>query len=149
EFMSSFGSSPEAARMMPELIRSASQFPDPAERRNLLELTTKTMHQPSIVSPKMNVPSEKDRPALSLSFNPRTQQVRRLGAVDPLSPSADHAAIRDIHLNVKERMTMQLYTPPPRPDAPHFDASKSPDTFAMGAPAHQGSHLMKNLIHNV
>src|SRR4030095_7221838 len=57
EFMSSFGSSPEAARMMPELIRSASQFPDPAERRNLLELTTKTMHQPTTVSPNMHVPS--------------------------------------------------------------------------------------------
>jgi hypothetical protein len=154
EYLNFFGSSPESAAMLPEILRNASLLPSPQERREIFRLAKYKKHaiaEHQGLSMKSDMPVEKSRPSLSLTFNPAPPtDLPRLGAIAPLSPAADHSKIRDLHFSMRERMSVQIrdsWRAAAPVASPVFDPTKSPDTFVMGA--HKGEHLVKSLIHTL
>jgi hypothetical protein len=166
EFMNAHGGTPEAAIVMPEVVGSSSQLFSPRERDELVQLAgrrpqfTDLQAKLGTLSPKPSLPLTGERPSLSLSFQPHPpRDSPRLGAIEPVMPSADRAYLRDMPIRVRDRLEASLGRPqlsakgPPAASAKHgmqplhFDPSRSPDTFAMGA--QKGENLVRSLIQQV
>jgi hypothetical protein len=169
EFLSAYGGTPEAAFVMPEIMRSASTVFSPDERTEFIGLASK---KPSfndskpllpLIRPKPSMPIASARPSLALSFKPsvRESPAPRLGAIEPIVPSADHAYLRDMPIRMRDRIeASSLRAPMPampkesammggRDDARsfQFDPHKSPDSSYLGA--NKGEHIVRSLIHSM
>ena len=144
EFVSIHGTNPEAAVILPELLRS--QILSPIEKNDLLarsHLSNQTSPnlmntQRSSLTPKMATGSEK----LSLSLRPQDQI--RFNSFTPLSPSMDHSRLRDMPLRIHESMGRQLLPP--------FSANRPTEnnpqrSTALGA--NHGEHLVRSLVERV
>lgn len=170
EFLSAYGGTPEAAFVMPEIMRSASTVFSPDERTELIGLASKKPafndSKPLLppIGPKPSMPIASARPSLALSFKPsvRESPAPRLGAIEPIVPSADHAYLRDMPIRMRDRLeTSSLRAPMPgmpresgmvngRDDAVRafqFDPHKSPDSAHLGA--NKGEHIVRSLIHSM
>jgi hypothetical protein len=169
EFLSAYGGTPEAAFVMPEIMRSASTVFSPEERTELVGLASK---KPSFndskplmppIGPKPSMPIASARPSLALSFKPsvRENMAPRLGAIEPIVPSADHAYLRDMPIRMRDRIEASSLRAPmaglPKESANmggrddtrsfQFDPHKSPDSAYLGA--NKGEHIVRSLIHSM
>ncbi len=164
EFLGEYGGSPEAACVMPELLRSSSHVFSSQERGELVSIAMHGKPFSAVRGPqrvamaRQSLPMESNRPALSISFRPSERGTRPIiGAIEPLSPKADHAYLRDMPIRTRERLETAIIRPMALKDgagrnvrAPHpagFDPQKSPDAVIMGA--HKGERLVRSLIHSV
>ncbi|MFH0885062.1 MAG: hypothetical protein V1861_05115 [Candidatus Micrarchaeota archaeon] len=168
EFLSTYGGTPEAAYVMPELMRNASQVFSPSERGELVQLAMRKPVMPDFrapqksLSPKSMFPNpSSDRSALSLIFGPvsREGSAPRLGVIEPLSPNQDHAYMRDMPIRARERLETAMLAPQSRFQAPNtnehgdkarqfdFDPHKSPDSRSIGA--QKAENIVRSLIHSV
>jgi hypothetical protein len=140
EFVSLHGRSPEAALLMPQLLNDRS-LSEP-ERKEILGLAKRL---PSLRSGT----SERLAPVFSAPL-PRptpTHNSREPHQAFTLPLSRDPSAMRDVHLVIRERARLSLERPSLQSlETPRFDASKSPDTFVMGAGMHKGEHLVRSLV---
>jgi hypothetical protein len=147
-FMASYGTKPEAAAVIPTVLRDAGRSITPSEKGALIRLSP---HPHEAVGAargagpglRTSLPLEKDRPSLSLSLHP-IKGPYSPGSIHPFS--SDHAAMRDVHLRMRESTRLSLGAPPRVEHGPAFDPSKSPGAF-MGA--QKGEHLLRSLIHKV
>jgi hypothetical protein len=168
EFLSTYGGTPEAAYVMPELMRNASAAFNPSERGELVRLAMRRNPMPDIrapqksLSPKTLFPNpSSDRSALSLNFRPVSREgaAPRLGVIEPVSPNHDHAYMRDMPIRARERLDAAALARPSNFPAPSaaalgenarhfdFDPRKSPDSRSIGA--EKGEHIVRSLIHSV
>jgi hypothetical protein len=112
EYMGQYGGTPDAAFILPEVMRSASLALSPAERNELIRLAAPGQHagaqKPGItrLAPRQSVPVAAGRPALAISFQPPQagRQAPKIGAIEPLTPSADHAYLRDMPIVMRDRL---------------------------------------------
>ncbi len=127
EFISAHGRSPEAALLMPRIMRDKSL--SPAERKEMLSLGFRSELDPQhpLVKPRFEGPKS----AFMLSPQPRPS----LGH-DPADP-------RQMHLAMRENAIPSLKLPAP---GLRFDASKSPDSHVFSAASHKGERLIHNLV---
>ncbi|MFA5091844.1 MAG: hypothetical protein WC483_04655 [Candidatus Paceibacterota bacterium] len=155
EFLGTYGGTPEAAYVMPELMRNATQSFSPSERGELVRLAMRRnvpdMRPAKLVSAKPFMPNPSDRSALALNFRPvsRDGAAPRLGVIEPVSSNHDLAYMRDMPVRARERLESAML-PPPRfqgEQSRHFDPRKSPDSHPLGA--QKGEHIVRSLIHSV
>ena len=140
EFISAHGTSPEAALLMPRLMND--QTLSPLERKEALALSKHgpQMHgaQAESLKPKFSAPSGK-----SIALRPDDS----FRPVFSLPSPSDHAAMRAMHLTIRENTRISLERPAPRGlETPRFDPSKSPDSVVMNAGMHKGEHLVHSLV---
>lgn len=169
EFLGTYGGTPEAAYVMPELMRNATTMFSPSERGELVRLSMRKNAVPDIRAPaktasvKTMLPGPSERSSLSLSFKPvsREGMAPRLGVIEPVSPSRDHAYLRDMPIRMRERLNLESAMPAPQARmkaASHndssepvrqfdFDPHRSPDSRTIGA--QKGEHIVRSLIHSV
>ncbi len=133
EFISAHGASPEAALLMPRLM--SDQSLSVIERKEVLALSKQTL-QPKpgfeAIKPRLSAPSGKPaalRPA-ELHFQ--------------LPSPADHADVRELHLQIREKASLSLLQKPL--GTPRFDSTRSPDSVVMSAGMHKGEHLVHSLV---
>ncbi len=154
EFLEAFGGTPEAAYVMPEIMRSASFMMSPQERVGIMhaalgrprmdEVRSRASRIASVHAP----PGALRRPEPAFSFRPAggPAQQPALGRVEPLLPARDHAYLRDIPVRSRERLETAL--PSPREArkgaGARFDAAISPDSRAVRM--HSGERLLSGLI---
>ncbi len=156
EFLGTYGGTPEAAYVMPELMRNATQSFSPSERGELVRLAMRRNPVQDIrapakqVSAKPFMPNPSDRSALALNFRPvsRDGAAPRLGVIEPVSSNHDLAYMRDMPVRARERLESAML-PPPRfqEQSRHFDSRKSPDSHPLSA--QKGEHIVRSLIHSV
>lgn len=155
EFLSVHGGSPEAASIMPEIIRGASAVFPPRERGELFELSVRRPMpadlRPNPLPPRPTMGVSGGKPQLSIAFQP-SREPPRLGVVERLTPGHDHAYLRDTPLRMRDQIQSSLGKPQIRAaeakkEDKRFDSGKSPDSFSMGAQS--GERLVNNLIHSV
>lgn len=169
EFLGAYGGTPEAAYVMPELMRSATTMFSPSERGELVKLAMRRNTVPDIrappraVSAKTMLQGPSERPSLSMSFRPSSREgaAPRLGVIEPVSPGHDHAYLRDMPIRMREKLSQEssMIAPQARAQmAPHgnpseparqfdFDPHRSPDSRTLGA--QKGEHIVRSLIHSV
>jgi hypothetical protein len=167
EFLGTYGGTPEAAYVMPELMRNASAAFSPSERGELVRLAMRRSAMPDIrappksLSPKPMFPHPSDRSTLSLNFRPVSREgvAPRLGVIEPVSPNHDHAYMRDLPIRARERIETAMLSPQSHFQPPSasgqgdksrhfdFDPHKSPDSRSLGA--QNGEHIVRSLIHSV
>src|SRR5512143_819107 len=140
EFISAHGTSPEAALLMPRLMNDQTLFP--LERKEALALSKHgpQMHgaQAERLKPKFSAPSGR-----SIALRPDDS----FRPVFSLPSPSDHAAMRDMHLTIRENTRISLERPAPTALAtPRFDPAKSPDSVVMSAGMHKGEHLVHSLV---
>jgi len=154
EFLGTYGGTPEAAYVMPELMRNATQSFSPSERGELVRLAMRRnvpdMRPAKPVSAKPFMPNPADRSALALNFRPvsRDGAAPHLGVIEPVSSNHDLAYMRDMPVRARERLESAML-PPPRfqEQSRHFDPHRSPDSHPLGA--QKGEHIVRSLIHSV
>ncbi|MCI0504158.1 hypothetical protein L0Y65_05625 [Candidatus Micrarchaeota archaeon] len=171
EFLEAYGGTPDAAFIMPEIMRNASQVFSPQELAGPARLAGRTSvagdTRPQVphLGPKHSLPASSSRPELSLTFRPSAREgtTPRLGAIEPVIPSADHAYLRDMPMRMRDRIESGSLRAPfaaaPGPSdmkgvrggysgqAHRIDMQKSPDTMQIGA--HKGEHIVRSLIHSL
>jgi hypothetical protein len=161
EFLGEYGGTPEAAYVMPEILRNTSHVFSREERGEITRIAAhgqpfSSVRGPQrVTGPRNSLPMASGRPELSLAFKPAERGAHpRIGAIEPVAPHADHAYLRDMPIRARERLEAAI----PRPMIPagegpsrsrhfHFDPRKSPDSLSIGA--HKGERIVRNLIHSI
>ena len=142
EFLTSYGGSPEAAPLLPDLLRTSAVFP-PQERGAIIAMAA---HRPAPFDMRIRstlrpmTSFQKDHPISMLHPASIKTQLR------PANLQHPDIALRDIHEQMKSSLRV-LPQPREMPRAPGFDSSKSPDTLTMGA--NKGEHIMSSLINKM
>ncbi|MFH0737083.1 MAG: hypothetical protein V1827_00840 [Candidatus Micrarchaeota archaeon] len=143
EFLSAYGGTPEAAPLLPDLLRTSSIFP-PQERGAIIAMAT---HRQTISDMRIRSTLKpmtaflKDRPISLLHPSSIKTQLRPANIAHP------DIELRDIHASIHEQMRSSLRVLPEAREMPKmkgFDSSRSPDTLAIGM--NKGEHIMSSLI---
>ncbi len=121
EFISVHGTSPEAALLMPQLLRDRSL--SSLERKEMLSMQSELEPKADLIRPRLEAPKAAFLSAVS-------------------HPHANHNDVRDMHLVLRERALPTLGMP----KASRFDASKSPDSHTFSIGMHRGERLVRNLV---
>ncbi len=127
EFVSLHGSSPEAALLIPQLMRDKSL--SSAERKEMLSMGFRSEIEPNGVSVRPKL----DAPKTASALAPRAQVQLQRDFHDP----------REMHLALREQAVPALQLPA---RSARFDASRSPDSHVFSAGSHKGERLIRNLV---
>jgi len=153
EFLEAYGGTPEAACIMPEIMRNASFILSPQERVGIMHAALGRPKMDDLRSRASRIASAPAhmaalrRPEPSLSFRPLGPgQNPALGRVEPLVPAHDHAYLRDMPIRSRDRLETALPSPKEvkREAKPRFDSAIRPDSRSM--PAHRGERIVRSLI---
>jgi hypothetical protein len=152
EFLGAYGGTPDAAYVMPEVMRNASSFLSPQERVGVMHAALsrprpgQMRQHPMLAGQKPGqgpgLMPRIGRPDAALAFRPaRPPQSPPLGRLEPLVPAHDHAYLRNIHVMSRDRLETALPKPPARKQA--FASAVRPAAREM--PAH-GERIVTSLI---
>ncbi|MDD5172482.1 MAG: hypothetical protein PHF60_05620 [Candidatus ainarchaeum sp.] len=147
EFIAIHGRSPEAAILLPEVMQSAAWGMPPMERPGMLAGQRPSPMLGRTSPTQFNPREPKEMLPLSLFFRPKQNSAPQLGAVIPVDAQHDMVYLKDAQFRMRGAAGASLPKPMlSQASQKSFDASKSPDSFHMGAQGSQGGEILRNLV---